>query len=698
MRNDFARAFLGGLLVLAVWSGEASALAQGGRAPATMITPARYQRLREEFDRIMLQLRAAERDADGLCQLRALQLRAGALRALERAARDYARTAPEGGQPSAAELNQIADRAREAADYYERALLQDCTERSLADEAEALNSRHESAARECDPEAMAALLDEIEEVEQQAERIQRIGRLISAEAARAQLRRVRAILAEARAREAQNCPTEDSAASPTGAPEGPVTADEAAQADAAEPSPSASAFDFDLPPIGEPPAELCINYNFDEDVDCGLDIDFEVRGAPTQPPSLEDDEDPEAGEVRVPTSEDAGNPEGGQVRAPPAGSPDRQLNENVETMAPLDGQQPPGAEGSEDAPDLENIERVDDDCITYNFDQDIDCEPTFLEFGIGETEMPVTGIGFRRDGAPGAAPETFAVTTPRSTDIVFIGGGIRLPFGRIAPIVTFGYAEGDARRDFAIPAGGGVDSGVVYGALSPSGSSGIATPFGLSGGAAFDQTAIDVGVEVPIFTRGDRSGRPRISTVNVNRRPFLVVTAQGTFQRSDTDYQGDAAFSGSGLSFSQTRSQEVDETRIGAGLGATFLLPLADDVAVRLSASGLVYHRDTELTSSERNLCSFCPAADRDFRIDIDESDKGWGFQADVEAVIEFWLSPRFALTFGGRADYLSSVGGVFNPNSGDQVFFDGRRTGLLTDSIWSWRVGAGVRIAFDGR
>lgn len=48
------------------------------------------------------------------------------------------------------------------------------------------------------------------------------------------------------------------------------------------------------------------------------------------------------------------------------------------------------------------------------------------------------------------------------------------------------------------------------------------------------------------------------------------------------------------------------------------------------------------------------------------------------------------------RADavWIDEVGGVFNPNSGDQVFFDGLQTGLTTGKtdMWNIRIGLSAR------
>src|SRR3546814_7146589 len=95
------------------------------------------------------------------------------------------------------------------------------------------------------------------------------------------------------------------------------------------------------------------------------------------------------------------------------------------------------------------------------------------------------------------------------------------------------------------------------------------------------------------------------------------------------------------------------------------------------------------------DLCNFCPASDRDFIIAIDDSDDGFGFHCEVGAALELRLSPAVSLFVGGSADYWSSVGAIFNPSSGDEVFFDGLNTALRTEDVWPWRAGGGLIVRF---
>src|SRR3546814_18472390 len=97
-------------------------------------------------------------------------------------------------------------------------------------------------------------------------------------------------------------------------------------------------------------------------------------------------------------------------------------------------------------------------------------------------------------------------------------------------------------------------------------------------------------------------------------------------------------------------------------------------------------------------MINFGPMADRDFVNEVEDSEDGFGFEGEAGAALEFRLSPRFSIFAGGSARYLSDVGAIFNPNSGDQVFIDGLTTTLQTEDLWSYQGKAGIVLRFGGR
>lgn len=300
---------------------------------------------------------------------------------------------------------------------------------------------------------------------------------------------------------------------------------------------------------------------------------------------------------------------------------------------------------------------------------------------LGQTDVPASGIGFRRAGAPGEAPETFAGMTDDRIPTWTAGAEISLS----GFFLDLFYGEGDGEGSFDIPNESGVDSGVVYGDLSPSGSSGIATPFGLAGMTWVDVTRYGLRGEVPL---GFRQSHPK---------DVFKPAVYAGYTHYEFDYRSFAGFADPSYDFSQERTQDIGESYLDLGLGGRILAPLGKSVLLHLAAHAGGYYRDSELTSIEHNTCNFCPAEDRDFTIEIDESDSGFGFAGGASAALELRLSRSVSLMARGSADYRSKVGAVWNPNSGDQVFFDGRRTELMTEDAWTWQLGGGLLVRFGG-
>ena len=110
---------------------------------------------------------------------------------------------------------------------------------------------------------------------------------------------------------------------------------------------------------------------------------------------------------------------------------------------------------------------------------------------------------------------------------------------------------------------------------------------------------------------------------------------------------------------------------------------------------------DSSLDATERNTANFGPGSDRDFTLQFGDSETKSGVAVTAAAEFGYALSPNLVLFAGGAVEYRSNVGGVFNPNSGDQVFYDDLTTALITDDSWSYHAMFGIRIRlgrWDGR
>lgn len=316
-------------------------------------------------------------------------------------------------------------------------------------------------------------------------------------------------------------------------------------------------------------------------------------------------------------------------------------------------------------------------------DDEFSAEVLFLSGNFGGADVPTTGIGFQRAGAPGTAPEEFAGEADGQFDTWGLGAGFSL--GRFR--VSGSYAEGDSQTDFSIAPGGGVDTGIVYGDLSPGGSSGIATPFGLGGSLDYDFTQLRITGGYDLVD-DDSPG----SDVRIDAGPFA------SFVRIERSIFGSASGSGTSGSnlfeFSQTREQEIDDSLIELGVFADFLFG-SGKLVPRIHGSAGAYRLSSQLRSRERNTSNFGPASDRDFTIDIEREKETIGFHGTAGAGLDIFLTNSIALSLGVDGEYYSDIGALFNPNSGDQVFFDGLSTDLETNAAWNWRAMAGIRAGF---
>lgn len=327
-----------------------------------------------------------------------------------------------------------------------------------------------------------------------------------------------------------------------------------------------------------------------------------------------------------------------------------------------------------------------------------------LDLESWQFELPITGIGFRRDGPAGATPERLAGTTVRRVSPK--GGRARLVIDPVR--LGFHYAEGTGRTSYDVPGGGDIfdivqfNSGIVYGALSPGGNSGTVTPFGVSGTTEVDLRTFSVMVDTPLVEDVPDPSKDGLTY-------SFTLRAYGEVERRDIDYQSTAAGAGTVrgflLEFSQLRNQALRDTFTGAGLLGESIVHFGPPdefgvgaIALQLDVLGGIYRMNSQLDSREHNRCNYCQTPDQDFTVNIRGESAGWGFAGEAGVTAEFRLSPSFSIVTRGATDYRSDVGAIFNPHSGDQVFFEGMTTGLRTEDSFSWSMGAGVVIRLGGR
>lgn len=307
-----------------------------------------------------------------------------------------------------------------------------------------------------------------------------------------------------------------------------------------------------------------------------------------------------------------------------------------------------------------------------------------LKFGgsLGETDFgnDQAGIGFQTTG-PGT--EIFADTAPSQFDSFGLQLGVEVPVSGKATIgLNYGYSEGDERKDFDIPAGGAIDVGNVYGDLSPSGSTGL--NIGNRGLAGFNESDFELHDFKLSVTTPISEERAFSSTATLFINALFM----------DRNVKGETNATVFGTPITQRRDQEIQDSLFGLGGILNGRLRVAEGVTGTGSVGAGIYYRDTDMKATETNDCGLCPPADRNFMLNFDESDTGIAFAGTATAGLEFDVTSRLKFMIGANASYLSDVGQIINPSSGDQVL-SGETTRIGTTDAWRWRATAGLKLAF---
>lgn len=304
-----------------------------------------------------------------------------------------------------------------------------------------------------------------------------------------------------------------------------------------------------------------------------------------------------------------------------------------------------------------------------------------LTAGWATIELPTTGIGFKR---PLGGDESFALETSDKIDVDRLGVEGSFDWSGLYPtLVGLEYGEGDGRTAGEVPAGGDIDTGSVFNALSPA---------GMSGMFVGNRGSLSVtGTELEYWHVYGKAFLPLEGPV----RPFIYADFLHSETRHDMSFLFEGVIGGSTYHVEQDRMQTVTDRSIGGGVGVLFSASLADRWRVHALGSIGGLFRESELRSREHNQANFGPMSDRDFWIERDRKADGFGVTGTLAIGVEYSLTERLSLGFGGHITTLEEVGAVYNPESGDDVFFDGREVDLTSGRATSWGGQIALRYQF---
>lgn len=300
-----------------------------------------------------------------------------------------------------------------------------------------------------------------------------------------------------------------------------------------------------------------------------------------------------------------------------------------------------------------------------------------VHIGVGELDAPTgAGTGFQR---PAGGPETFA---GRNADVIRMHAiGLVLYSLAWREWLLSGsalHAEGDEQSQGRVPDGTGIDTGFVYGAFSPGGSTGLnIADRGLDWVAATEATMLNLKLKAVRQAMGPVTW-------------FLFADYLNNRRRYDSGAMAEVF----GETLTQERNQKLTDEFLGGGIGLQFE-QRAGPVFVGGWTSAGLFHRSSELSAWERNVCALCGMQDADFTLNFDDEDDGvtWTLAAGAFAAVP--VTPNVAIGVGVDAVYFDEVGAVFNPSSGDQVFVDGLSTGLTTTDALVYNFRVGLRVTF---
>lgn len=327
--------------------------------------------------------------------------------------------------------------------------------------------------------------------------------------------------------------------------------------------------------------------------------------------------------------------------------------------------------------------------------------------GFGQARVPQASGGFEEQGGE----EVAAGTSPRGIDYFRLAGFIEFNAGSLPLRFGASYGEGSGSSVFDVPSG--TRSGVVNGAESPNGSTGISAFEGVGGTARVERRDITVagsvqiagrGGIVPVFELGLYGGGAWNESWFEERESFPTQLLFGasfwtsyTFSESDYGVRAGASGTTSGgfsFAFEQDRAFEIREHLFGAGLAGGIAIPLAPRVTAHGGGSVGVFYRDSRLELTEVNTLNFGSDAPG-FSIELEDEDKRALFRGDLGAGVSVALGDDVALTIGGSASWFSNLAAPFAPEDGDAVL-DGVIAGLGRDDAWIYQgtIGITFRIA----
>jgi hypothetical protein len=292
----------------------------------------------------------------------------------------------------------------------------------------------------------------------------------------------------------------------------------------------------------------------------------------------------------------------------------------------------------------------------------------------GKYGLSGVGLGYSGEEYAGLSPDTVNMS-------YFIGSIVNV--GGTPWRLWWNYGEGLGWNGFEKPVGQEPYGG-IYTGRSPSGATSVDTrEKGAKGKNRVELRNFFAGGEIPIF-KASRHTFTYFTFDRLERKHLGTISAQATF-------------SGNNFFFEQRRDQDLEDSRFGAGIGRRFKFPLGRRFWLESVAKAGAYYRSASLASVERVTGNVMPQQDRDFTIQIRDTNNGIGFMGEFGATLEVPLSSQIALSGGGSVRILSGVSSIVNPRSSREID-DGGTTRIGSDRAMSGQLGINLVYRLGGK
>ena len=295
---------------------------------------------------------------------------------------------------------------------------------------------------------------------------------------------------------------------------------------------------------------------------------------------------------------------------------------------------------------------------------------------VGGTTMDIPQAQFGVVDIGGS--ERFLSFSPEKFDFATYGGSFSIPLGGFT--IGGGYYTGAGENTSA-------------GSLSPGGETGGFVLIGESSEFGTGVNLGTLGVDISTLSRVDFSqGHFKFGVPIPCKDGGGLFLPYGKVSYGETTIEHWTDISTPAYSPNEVGSslyERLENERLGLGLGAYYLHPLAEDLFVGIGGEGTVNFNNYNLYAMQ--TVNVFAASDT---VIIEQEDDDTSLALSAELSLTYSLTDNLHLNGFGRINYDEGFGQILNPLSGDDVLA-GDTASIGTDDVTSYTFGGRIVLSF---